>query len=82
MTLSITVVIIIIIFEHPVALMYIKYIIYNDINRPLCSGGETIEYIGKVPHIYRASTENQHMNDTYINTHNPIFEALQEINTK
>jgi hypothetical protein len=33
-------------------------------------------------HIYRASGENLHMNDTYNDTRNPIFEVLQEINTK
>jgi hypothetical protein len=33
-------------------------------------------------HIYRTSRENLHMNDTYIDTHNPIFEALQEMDKK
>jgi hypothetical protein len=33
-------------------------------------------------HIYKTSRENLHMNDTHIDTHNPIFEALQEIYTK
>jgi hypothetical protein len=33
-------------------------------------------------HIYRTSRENLHMNDTYIDTHYPIFEALQEMDKK
>jgi hypothetical protein len=33
-------------------------------------------------HIYRISKDNLHMNDTYINTHNPIFEALHELYTR
>jgi hypothetical protein len=33
-------------------------------------------------HIYKISRENLHMNDRHIDTHNPIFEALQEIYTK
>jgi hypothetical protein len=33
-------------------------------------------------HIYKTSRENLHMNDTHINIHNPIFEALQEIYRK
>jgi hypothetical protein len=33
-------------------------------------------------HIYRTSRENLHMNDTYIDTHNPIFKALQEMDKK
>jgi hypothetical protein len=33
-------------------------------------------------HIYKTSRKNLHMNDTHINTHNPIFGVLQEIDTK
>jgi hypothetical protein len=33
-------------------------------------------------HIYKTSRENLHLNDTHIDTHNPVFEALQEIYTK
>jgi hypothetical protein len=33
-------------------------------------------------HIYKSSKENLHMNDTYVDIRNPIFEALQEIDTK
>jgi hypothetical protein len=33
-------------------------------------------------HIYNASRESLHMNDTYNETCNPTFEVLQEINTK
>jgi predicted patatin/cPLA2 family phospholipase len=33
-------------------------------------------------HMYKTSRENLHMNDTYKDTYNPIFEALQEIYTK
>jgi hypothetical protein len=33
-------------------------------------------------HMYRLSREKLHMNDTYIDTHNPIFETLQELNTR
>jgi hypothetical protein len=32
-------------------------------------------------HIYR-TRENLHMNDTYIDTHNPIFKALQDMDKK
>jgi hypothetical protein len=32
-------------------------------------------------HIYRISKYNLHMNDTVINTHNPILKILQEMNT-
>jgi hypothetical protein len=32
--------------------------------------------------IYRTSRENLHMNDTYIDTHNPIIKALQEMDKK
>jgi hypothetical protein len=33
-------------------------------------------------HIYRISEDNLHMNDTYIDIHNPIFETLSELNTR
>jgi hypothetical protein len=33
-------------------------------------------------HIYKTSRKNLHMNDTLIDTHNPIFGALQEMDTK
>jgi hypothetical protein len=33
-------------------------------------------------YIYKTSRENLRMNDTHIDTHNPIFEALQETDTK
>jgi hypothetical protein len=33
-------------------------------------------------HIYEISRENLHMNDTHIDTHNSIFEALHEIYTE
>jgi hypothetical protein len=33
-------------------------------------------------HIYRISKDNLHMNDTYIEIHNPIFESLSELNTR
>jgi hypothetical protein len=33
-------------------------------------------------HIYRISRDNLHMNDTYNDTHNPIFETLQELYTR
>jgi hypothetical protein len=33
-------------------------------------------------HIYRTSRENLHMNDRYIDTRNPIFKALQEMDKK
>jgi hypothetical protein len=32
-------------------------------------------------HIYKISKNNLQMNDTNINTHNPIFRVLQEVNT-
>jgi hypothetical protein len=32
--------------------------------------------------MYKTSRENLHMNDTHIDAHNPIFEALQESDTK
>jgi hypothetical protein len=31
-------------------------------------------------HIYKISKNNLHMNDTIINTHDPIFRTLQEMN--
>jgi hypothetical protein len=33
-------------------------------------------------HIYKASKDNLNMNDTHIDTHNPIFETLHEIYTR
>jgi hypothetical protein len=33
-------------------------------------------------HIYKTSRKNLHMNDIYIDTHNPIFGVLQEMDTK
>jgi hypothetical protein len=33
-------------------------------------------------HIYRISKDNLHMNDTYTDIHNPIFETLCELNTR
>jgi hypothetical protein len=33
-------------------------------------------------YIYKTSMENLHMNDTHIDKHNPIFEALQETDRK
>jgi hypothetical protein len=33
-------------------------------------------------HIYKISKHKLHMNDTHIETHNPIFEILQEIDTR
>jgi hypothetical protein len=33
-------------------------------------------------HIYKLSKEKLHMNDTYIDTYNPIFEVLQEANAR
>jgi hypothetical protein len=33
-------------------------------------------------HIYRISKDNLHMNDTYVDVHNPIFETLHELNTR
>jgi hypothetical protein len=32
-------------------------------------------------HIHKISKNKLHMNDTYIDTHNPIFKILQEIDT-
>jgi hypothetical protein len=32
-------------------------------------------------HIYRISNDNLHMNDTHIDTYNPIFETLHELYT-
>jgi phosphoribosylaminoimidazole carboxylase (NCAIR synthetase) len=32
-------------------------------------------------HIYRITKDNLHMNDTYNETHNPIFETLHECYT-
>jgi hypothetical protein len=33
-------------------------------------------------HIHKISKNILHMNDTYIDTYNPIFETLQEVNTR
>jgi hypothetical protein len=33
-------------------------------------------------HIYKTSKEGLQMNDTYIETHNSIFEVIQEINDR
>jgi hypothetical protein len=33
-------------------------------------------------HIYRISKNNLHMNDTHINTYNPIFETMHELYTR
>jgi hypothetical protein len=33
-------------------------------------------------HIHEISKNNLHMNDKYIDTHNPIFEILQEIDNR
>jgi hypothetical protein len=33
-------------------------------------------------HTHKISKNKLHMNDTYIDTHNPIFEILQEIDTR
>jgi hypothetical protein len=33
-------------------------------------------------HIYKTSRKNLHINDTHVDTHNPIFGVLQEIDTK
>jgi hypothetical protein len=33
-------------------------------------------------HIYKTSKEGLQMNDTYIDTHNPIFEMIREINDR
>jgi hypothetical protein len=33
-------------------------------------------------HIYKVSKEGLQMNDTYIDTHSPIFEMIQEINDR
>jgi hypothetical protein len=33
-------------------------------------------------HIHRISKNNLHMNDTYVDTHTPIFEILYELNTR
>jgi hypothetical protein len=33
-------------------------------------------------HIYKTIKEELQMNDTYIDTHNPIFEVIQEINDR
>jgi hypothetical protein len=33
-------------------------------------------------HVYRTSENNLHMNDTYINTYNPIFKTLYELYIK
>jgi hypothetical protein len=33
-------------------------------------------------HIYRISKDNLHMNDTYIDIYNPIFETLHELDTR
>jgi hypothetical protein len=33
-------------------------------------------------HIYKMSREGVHMNDAHVDVHNPIFEALQEVNTR
>jgi hypothetical protein len=33
-------------------------------------------------HIYKMSKDRLHMNDTYINTNNPLFEVMQELNTR
>jgi hypothetical protein len=32
-------------------------------------------------HIYKISKDNLQMNDTNIDAHNPVFNALQETNT-
>jgi hypothetical protein len=33
-------------------------------------------------HIYKISKNGLHMNDAYIDIYNPIFETLQELNTR
>jgi hypothetical protein len=33
-------------------------------------------------HIYKTSKDGLQMNDTYIDTHNPMFEATQEVNNR
>jgi hypothetical protein len=33
-------------------------------------------------HIYKTSKDELQMSDTYIDTHNPIFEVIQEINNR
>jgi hypothetical protein len=33
-------------------------------------------------HTHKMSENRLHMNDTYIDIHNPIFEALHELNTR
>jgi hypothetical protein len=33
-------------------------------------------------HIYKMSKDELHMNDVFIDVYNPIFEALQELNTR
>jgi hypothetical protein len=33
-------------------------------------------------HIYKMSKDRLQMSDTYINTHNPIFEVIQELNNR
>jgi hypothetical protein len=33
-------------------------------------------------HIYKSSNDNLQMDDTNTDTHNPIFKALQETNTR
>jgi hypothetical protein len=32
-------------------------------------------------HTYKISKHNLHTNDTYIDTHNPLFRTMQEMNT-
>jgi hypothetical protein len=49
---------------------------------------DTTEIVGKYLnklekyHIYETSRDKLHVNNTYIDTHNPIFEALHEIYTR
>jgi hypothetical protein len=33
-------------------------------------------------HIYNMSKDGLQMNDTYIDTHNPVFEMIQEVNSR
>jgi hypothetical protein len=42
--------------------------------------GKASEYIGELPYIWLVET--LHMNDAHIDIYNPIFEKLQELNTR
>jgi hypothetical protein len=50
----------------------------TDTMEIITTGRNTLERY----HIYEISRENLHMNDTHIDTHQPIFQTLHEIYTE